>query len=101
MAWADIDDVAAHMRVTQDARMETALEEAEDWAARKRPDLDRYTWQGPAIRKAVCIMAGLIYREGSSPQGIPGYDTDNGGFTDSTAYYRCLDLLGSRKPVAR
>jgi hypothetical protein len=99
--WATIDDVAAHMRVPADTRMATCLEEAQDWAQTKRPDLDPYAYQRPAIRKAVCIMAGLLYREGSSPQGIPGYESEGGGFTDTTAYYRCLDMLGNRKPVAR
>lgn len=99
--WATIDDVAAHMRITKDDRMATCLEESLAWAQGKRPDLNPYTWQGPTIRKAVCIYAGLLYREGSSPQGIPGYESEGGDITDGTAYFRCLDMLGNRKPVAR
>lgn len=99
--WATIDDVAAHMRITADTTMTRCLDESLDWAARKRPDLDRYTPQGESIRKAVCIYAGLLYREGASAQGIPGYESEQGGYADGTAYYRCLDMLGARRPVAR
>jgi hypothetical protein len=53
------------------------------------------------VAHGVVIMAGLLFRERSTPQGIAGYPDESGGFTDSTAYYRCLDLIGSRKPVAR
>jgi hypothetical protein len=101
MAWATIDDVAAHMRISSDATMTRSLEEALAWATSKRPDLNPYVEQTPAIRKAVCIYAGLLYREGSSPQGIPGYQSEEGGSTDSTAYYRALDMLGAHRPVAR
>jgi hypothetical protein len=89
------------MRITSDAAMTRSLEEALAWAVRKRPDLDPYVEQDAAIRKAVCIYAGLLYREGSSPQGIPGYDSEGGGSQDGTAYYRALDMLGTRKPVIR
>jgi len=101
MAWATLEDLADHMRMSGDDAMGRALEEAQDWAQRKRPDLDPFAYQGPSIRKAVCIYAGLLYREGSSPQGIPGYESEGGGFTDATAYYRALDMLGNRKPVVR
>lgn len=97
--WATVDDVAAHMGIPVDARMSTSLDESLSWAQRKRPDLDPYVSQTPSIRKAVCIYAGLLYRERSTPQGIAGYESE-GNLTDSTAYYRALDMLG-RRPVAR
>jgi hypothetical protein len=100
MAWATVEDVAAHIGLPADDRMAANLEEAQAWAERKRPDLDAFEPQNAAIRKAVCIYAGLLYRERSTPQGIAGYESEGGGFIDSTAYYRCLDMLG-RRPVAR
>jgi hypothetical protein len=81
--------------------MTTSTDEALAWAARKRPDLDQYAYQTDAIRKAVCIYAGLLYRERSTPQGIAGYDSEGGGMMDGSAYARCLDMLGVRRPVAR
>lgn len=99
--WAVIADVEAHLGLPSDAGMTRNLAEALGWAHRKRPDLDPDVYQGDDKRKAVCIYAGLLYREGSSAQGIPGYEGDGGTLTDSTAYYRALDLLGSRRPVAR
>jgi hypothetical protein len=98
--WADVNDVADHMGIESDARMVNALDESLAWAHRKRPDLDPFQTQGAAIRKAVCIYAGLLYRERSTPQGIAGYESDGAG-ADSTAYYRALDMLGARRPKAR
>lgn len=98
--WATVDDVSAHMGLPVDSRMSTSLGESLAWAQRKRPDLDPYTPQNDAIRKAVCIYAGLLYRERSTPQGIAGYDAEGGGIMDGSAYARALDMLG-RRPVAR
>jgi hypothetical protein len=97
--WATDTDVAEHIGLPLDDRMTRCTGEALDWAAGKRPDLDRYAYQGDSIRRAVCIYAGLLYRERSTPQGIAGYAEEGGGFTDGTAYYRCLDMLGYRRPV--
>jgi hypothetical protein len=97
--WATVDDVAAHMRITTDDYMASKLDVALDWAARKRPDLDRYTEQGAQIREAVCIYTAMLYRSGSSPQ-TPGYPGDVQMDTFD-GYGRAMDLLGARKPVAR
>jgi hypothetical protein len=97
--WATVDDVAAHMRIPVDDYMADKLEVALDWAARRRPDLNRYAPQDAQIREAVCIYASMLYRAGASPQmpGNPG-DVQVDAFD---GYGRAMDLLGARKPVAR
>jgi hypothetical protein len=96
--WATVDDVAAHMRVPADDYMASKLDVALDWAARKRPDLDRYTEQSFAIREAVCRYTAQLIRTGSSPQS-PGYPTDvvEQSWDD---WARITDLIG-RRLVAR
>jgi hypothetical protein len=104
MLWATLDQVLVHLGMstdTTDDRVQNALDVANDWAQGKRPDLDPAVAVRPSVAHGVVIMAGLLFRERSTPQGIAGYPDESGGFTDSTAYYRCLDLIGSRKPVAR
>lgn len=101
MAWATIEQVADHLGIPQDARMVECLSVSQAWCQRKRPDLPPAGPVPADVSHAVVIYAGLLYRERSTPQGIAGYESENGGFTDSTGFYRCLDLLGYRKPVAR
>ena len=115
--WATLDQVLVHLGMgtdTTDKRVQTALDTADAWAKHKRPDLnasvaysDAVTYDGvdnfadsvtPDVNHGVVIMAGLIFRERSTPQGIPGYEDESGGYTDATAYYRCLDLIGHRRP---
>ena len=116
--WATLDQVLVHLGMptdTTDKRVQTALDVSDAWAKGKRPDLvtaamytEAITYDGvdtladtvgPNVTHAVVIMAGLIFRERSTPQGIAGYEDTGGGYTDQTAYYRCLDLLGYRRPM--
>jgi hypothetical protein len=118
--WATLDQVLTHLGLstdTPDGRVQTALDVSDAWAKHKRPDLitaaaytEEITYEGvdnfadsvtPDVNHAVVIYAGLLFRERSTPQGIAGYEDQGGGYTDTSAYYRALDLLGTRKPVAR
>jgi hypothetical protein len=99
--WAEPDDLATHLGVTSDARVESALEESLDWCQKQRPDLDPYTWQGPSIRRAVVTYGGLLYRERSSPQGFAAYDQQGGQTDVYDAMANVYRLLRSRRPVAR
>jgi len=118
--WATLDQVLVHLGMTTDTpdnRVQWSLDVADAWAKGKRPDLvtaalytEQITYEGvdtladtvgPNVSHGVVIYAGLLFRERSTPQGIAGYEDMGGGYTDQTAYYRALDLIGSRKPVAR
>ena len=102
--WATLDQVLVHLGMptdTTDHRVENALDVANAWTQGKRPDLDPASEipSLPNVQHGVVIMAGLIFRERSTPQGVAGYEDTGGGYTDQTAYYRCLDLIGYRRPM--
>ena len=100
--WATVDDLADHLGAPSDARMGSDLSAALDWCQRQRPDLDPFADAGPAVRKAVVIYAGLLYRQRSQPAGFATYaDLDTGSVDTHSAMINVYNLLGTRRPVAR
>ena len=100
-AWAVIADVEAHTGATADAAMTTALAVSLAWCNRQRPDLDAAVAQSAAIKQAVVIYAGLLWREKASPQGFSTYAEMGGDIATGDAMMNVYRLLGTRKPVAR
>lgn len=101
MAWATIDQVAAHTGATADASMTVALEVAQAWCQRQRPDLSPYSTPAADVSHAVVIYAALLWREGSTPQGFATYSEMGGDVATGDAMMNVYRLLGTRKPVAR
>lgn len=100
--WATVEDLAEHLGRDVDARMRDDLDASLAWCQRQRPDLDAFTEQGPAVRKAVVTFAGLLYRERATPQGFAAYsDLDTGAMDTHSAMVNVYNLLGTRRPVAR
>lgn len=99
--WATADDLADHLGIPQDARMGSVLSASLAWCQRQRPDLDAFSDQGPAVREAVCLYAGLLYRQRSTPQGFATYSELDGTIDTHSAMINVYNLLGTRRPVAR
>jgi hypothetical protein len=100
--WGALPDLETFLGVVDDVRLEDDLAASLSWCQRTRPDLDPGTDPGPAVRKAVLIFAGLLYRERSTPRGFSTYeDLDTGLPSSGEAMTNVYRLLGTRKPVAR
>lgn len=100
-AWAVIADVEAHTGATADTAMINALAVSLAWCNRQRPDLDPNVAQDAAIKQAVVIYAGLLWREKATPQGFATYQEQGDSVEDTSAMINVFRLLGTRKPVAR
>lgn len=101
MAWASITQLETHLGVSADDSMRTALAVANGWCARQRPDLDPAGRVPAEVSQAVVIYAGLLYREGMSPQGFATYQELGGTVDAADAMMNVYRLLGTRRPVAR
>lgn len=101
MAWATVADVATHLGMPVDSRMESCLAASLAFCHRARHDLDPTTIVKGDIHLAVILYAALLYRERTTPMGFATYeelDTSVGDVGGAmTNIYR---LLGTRRPVA-
>ena len=110
MAWATVEQVAAHIGVPEDDTMTVTLAVSDAWCRHQRPDLvaleaaateeDPFTCPAD-VAHAVVIYAALLWREKSSPQGFAGYQEEGGTVEALDAMANVYRLLGSRRPVAR
>lgn len=100
-AWAVIADVEAHTGATADTAMTEALAASLAWCNRQRPDLNPDVVQDAAVKRAVVIYAGILWREKASPQGFATYEETGGDLDPSSAMMNVYRLLGTRRPVAR
>lgn len=102
MLWAEDTDVSEWLGQPVDARMTDALNAANAWCQRQRPDLDHDTAPPGDVRQAVILYAALLWRERVTPQGFATYaELGQGDLSDGAAMTNVYRLLGTRRPVAR
>lgn len=100
--WAQDTDVSEWAGQPVDDRMIQALDAANAWCQRTRPDLSPDTDPPADVKQAVIVYAALLWRERVTPAGFATYAETAGADGDlSSAMVNVYRLLGSRKPVAR
>jgi hypothetical protein len=102
MLWAQDTEVSDWLGQPVDTRMTQALDAANAYCQRTRPDLSPETDPPADVRQAVIVYAALLWRERVTPAGFATYaEIGNGDGDPSSAMVNVYRLLGSRRPVAR
>ena len=99
MLWATIEDVEANIGLTADERMTDALDAANAWAQRTRPDLDAEAPATADIVHAVVLYASVLYRSRANLGAVASYDSLEQIDDVSNAMANIYRLIGYRKPV--
>ena len=93
------EDVASHLGIVADARLEQDVDAARQWVEDRRCLTDRtILWTNPSIHKGGVLYAGLLYQARSAPQGFDGYEDVYNSSTE--ALFRARDLVGADVVVA-
>ena len=87
-------DVASHLGIVPDDRLETDVDAARQWAEDRRTSIEpTILFTYPRIHKGAVLYAALLYQARSAPQGFDGYED---AFTGSTeGLWRARVLVGA------
>jgi len=88
------DDVASHLGIMPDTRLEQDVDAARQWVEDRRNMTDpTILWTNPRVHKGGVLYAALLYQARSAPQGFDGYEDVFG--SSAEALYRARDLVGA------
>jgi hypothetical protein len=106
--WAEVDDVLAFLRIApatpQDlAEVGACTDAANDWCYRRRQTAgyvdDPGIVPGPAVLRAVVLLAGELYREGGGTDGFSSFAELPPGIDPGGTFSQVKRLLGVNRPV--
>ena len=95
-------DLADHLGVTQDDRVDRAAAAATSWAEHRRSATDPVDlWADSDVSYGGLLYGALLYQSRSAPSGFSGYDESGvfGGVSQE-ALFRARDLVGHDPVVA-
>ena len=88
------DDLAEHLGVAVDSRVERAAEAATRWAENRRSMTDPdVLWLKEDVMYGAILYGALLFQSRSAPQGFAGYE--DGPSQSTEALFRARDLVGS------
>ena len=88
------EDVASHLGIIPDERLEADVDAARQWAEDRRNLTDpTILFTLPRVHKGAVLYAALLYQARSTPQGFAGYEDAPSISTEGL--YRARELVGA------